>query len=301
LLVGIGCGIILYTLTPILPEYWGSHSGLAQGGQMAAAAAGGVCLSMVTPELLDAVGTKKTLGIFSGMSVVVCTSVSLLAQPPRKFKRRSSHLVTWRDFEKPVFTLLFLANLIQPLTVAIPMTFGPEFSESLHYSDKMGTLFLMINSAVGCPFRVANGYMSDKIGHLNMLLLTTALYTLGTWVLWLSAAQTSNGTLWIIFTVLHGIVNGSFNTVINSIQRRLFGAEMYFPYNGAMTSIRGVGYVVGVPAAGALVNHVRDIELSGEDFVKPIVYTGVLLLASLLCLVGVRVMDAMKNGWMWKR
>jgi len=268
---------------------------------MAAAAAGGACLSMVTPELLNAVGTRKTLGIFSGMSVFVCTIVSFLAQPPRKFEKRSSHLVSWRDFKKPVFTLLFLSNLIQPLTVAIPMTFGPEFSESLRFSDKMGAVLLAVNSAVGCPSRLANGYISDRIGHLNILLLATTIYAFGTWGLWLSAAHASNGKLWITFTVLHGVVNGTFNTVINSIQRRLFGAELYFPYNGAMTSIRGVGYVVGVPLAGALVSQVKDIELSGDDFTKPIIYTGVLLLVSVLCLIGVRVVDATENGWMWKR
>ena len=268
---------------------------------MAAAGVGGTCLSILTPELLNAVGTQKTLGIYSGLSVVVGISVSVFAQPPRKFERRSAHVVNWRDFKKPVFTLLFLANLMQPLTIAIPMTFGPEFSESLHFSDKMGSVLLAVNSAVGCPARLATGYFSDRVGHVNMLLLATALYATGTWGLWLSAAHTSNGTIWIIFAILHGIVSGTFMTVINSIQRRLFGAEMYFSYNGAMTSIRGAAHIVGVPIAGALVSRVKDIDLSGDDFTKPIIYTGVLLTISVMCLVGVRAVDARKNGWVWKR
>jgi MFS family permease len=268
---------------------------------MAAASAGGACLAVATPSMLEAVGTQATLGIYSVTSFVLCGTVSLLAQPPRKFERRSSHIVSWRDFKKPIFTLLFLANLIHPLTFATPMTFGPEFSDSLNFTNKMGSVLLAVNSAVGVPSRLVTGYVADKIGHLNMLLLATATYALGTWGLWLTAAHTHNGTLWIIFTVGHGVFNGAFNTVINSIQKELFGPEMYYSYNGAMTSIRGVGYVVGVPLAGSLVSLVKDSELTGDDFTKPIVYTGVLLAVSVLCMVGIRVVDTKKKGWAWKR
>ncbi|KAF2689517.1 MFS general substrate transporter [Lentithecium fluviatile CBS 122367] len=301
LLVGTGCGILLYTLTAILPEYFSRRSGLAQGVQMAAASAGGASLSMATPAMLEAVGTKTTLGIFAATSAVVCGVVSVLAQPPRKFEKRSPHPVGWRDMKNPVFTLLLLANLIHPLTLTTPMTFGPEFSESLHFSEKMGSVLLAVASAVGIPSRLVNGHVADKIGHLNMLLLATAVYALGTWGLWLPAASTGNRALWVVFTIGYGVMTGTFNTLMNSIQRRLFGDEMYYTYNGAMTSVRGVGYVIGVPLAGALVSRVKDTELKGNDFMKPIFYTGILLTGSMLCIVGVRVVDAQKNGWRRKR
>jgi MFS family permease len=244
----------MYTLSPILPEYFGGHSGLAQGIQAASAAAGGTCLSLITPQLLDAVGTRATLGIFSAISVVIGIAVSILAQAPRKFEKRLTHPIGWKDFRNSAFTLLLFVNLVNPLTIAIPMTFGPDFSKALGFDMQMATVLLAVNSAVGMPTRLANGYIADKIGHQNILLLSTALYMLGAWALWLTAAHTNNGKIWIAFTVIHGVVNGTFITVINSIQKHLFGAELYFPYNGAMTSMRGVGYLAGLPIAGALVN-----------------------------------------------
>jgi MFS family permease len=157
------------------------------------------------------------------------------------------------------------------------------------------------NSGVGIPARLGVGALADKIGHQNTLILATAVYALATWVFWLTAAEAGNVGLWISMSVFHGLVNGVFNIVMNSAQKQLFGDEMYYPKNGAMTSIRGVGYVVGVPIAGALMGSVAGKDLHGSDFTKVIVYVGSLLMISLVCLLNVRRLDAKQTGWKWAR
>jgi MFS family permease len=151
------------------------------------------------------------------------------------------------------------------------------------------------------PSRLGAGALADKIGHQNTLLIATGIYVLATWALWLPSALTNNVKLYIGMSVCHGLVNGVFNTVMNSAQMALFGDEMYYPKNGAMTTVRGIGYVVGVPIAGAMVRRVTADELSGGDFMRPIVYVGVLLTISLACLLNVRRLDAIQSGWRWVR
>lgn len=226
---------------------------------------------------------------------------SYLAQPPRKCQRRSTELVGWRTFKNPTFTLLCVVNLIHPLTLAIPTTFGPEFSKAVGYNGKMASIILAASSGVGIPSRFLMGWAADFVGHNNMLLLATTTFGLGTLVLWLPAAQKDSGVAWIIYNIVYGCVYGVFATVINSVQKGHFGDELYYPYNGALTSIRGVGYAIGVPIAGALVSRVKDSALHGSDFERPIAYTGSLLMVSALCLIGVRWLDARKNGWKWIR
>ncbi|KAH7090608.1 hypothetical protein FB567DRAFT_465910 [Paraphoma chrysanthemicola] len=201
LIQGVGAGILLYLLTPILPEYFPERSGLAQGT------------------------------MFAGVDVT-----------------KASYL-------------------------------------------------LAINSGVGIPSRLGAGALADKFGHQNTLLIATTVYMLATWGLWLPSAIKGNLGLYIAMSVCHGLVNGVFNTVMNSAQKALFGDETYYPKNGAMTTIRGLGYVVGIPIAGVLVREVGVEELSGADFVRPIVYVGVLLTASLVCLLNVRRLDAIRSGW----
>ncbi|KAI4632441.1 uncharacterized protein J4E87_001914 [Alternaria ethzedia] len=297
LLVGLGTGIHIYLLGPILPEYFPQRSGLAQGIMFGFAALGSTVWVFALTKLLETLGIRWTLGILAIFSFVVLSTSSALALPPRKFERRSTDIVGWNVFKDPLFASLAVANLVHPLTMAIPMVFGPEFAQSIGTGIIHGSYLLAINTGVGIPGRLCTGWLSDKIGHLNMLIVATAVYAMATWAFWLSAAMTSNVGLYICMSVCHGLSNGVFNVVINSAQKMLFGSEMYYPKSGMMTSIRGVGFVVSAPIAGALVSRVAGVDLQGRDFVRVIVYTGSLLTISLFCLLNVRWLDAKKNGW----
>lgn len=244
-------------------------------------------------------GSRWTLGIMSIFSACFLGISGSLAQPPRKCQNRRTKLAGWGAFKNPTFTLLFLVNLINPLTVAIPTTFGPEFSKALGYQVRMASVILALSSIMGIPSRFLTGYAADRFGHNNILFLATLTYAFSTLAMWLPAAHTNNKVVWIAYNVVYGCVFGVFNTVINSVQQGHFGDELYYSYNGALASIRGTGYVMGVPIAGALVARVEDADLQGTDFTRPIVYTGTLLMMSVCCLAGVRWLDSRKNGWKW--
>lgn len=266
-----------------------------------AAAVGGTTFTLATTALFEKVGIRATLGVLSAVSLVNLSAASALALPPRKFKKRSTAFVGWKAFKEPLFTCLFLVNFIHPLTLAVPMVFGPEFAESICIAPTQASYLLAVNSGVGIVSRIPVGALADRIGHVNTLIVATSLYVLATWCLWLPAATAGTRGLWIAMSVCHGLINGVFNIVMNSVQKQLFGDEMYYPKNGIMTSIRGIGYAVGVPLAGALVRHVQERRLEGVHFVSPITYVGSLQTISLLCLLVVRRQDAKQNGWSWVR
>lgn len=222
-----------------------------------------------------------------------------LAQPPRKCQNRRTKAAGWGAFKNPTFALMAIVNLMNPLTVAIPTTFGPEFSEALGYKLKMASVILALGSITGIPARFMTGYAADRLGHNNVFLLATLTYAISTLGMWLSAAHTNSKATWIAYNVVYGCVFGVFNTVINTVQRGHFGDELYYSYNGVLASIRGAGYLIGVPIAGALVTRVDNADLKGIDFTRPIVYTGALLMVSVVCQAGVRWLDSRKNGWKW--
>ena len=258
---------------------------------------GGVVWVFVLTALLETLGIRWTLGLLSMFSFVILSISSALALPPRKFERRSTDIVSWRVFQDPLFTSLAIVNMIMSLTLAIPTAFGSEFAQSIGASITHGSYLLAINSGVGVPGRLCTGWLSDMIGHLNILILATGVYAIATWALWLSSAMMSNMGLYIGMNICYGLSSGVFNTVMNSAQKTLFGAEMYYPKSGATISIRGIGFVIGTPIAGALVSRVAGEDLQGEDFMRLIIYTGALLTFSLLCLLNVRRLDAKRNGW----
>jgi MFS family permease len=253
--------------------------------------------AFVLTKVLEGLGIRWALGLLAMSSAVFLSIASALALPRRKFETRCTHIVGWKTFLDPLFVSFVAINFIHPLTMAIPMVFGPQFAGSIGVSVTQGSYLLAINSGVGIPGRLCTGWLADKIGHLNMLIVATAISASAIWVLWLSAAMKSNMGLYVVMSVCHGLSNGVFNTVMASVQKTLFGAEMYYSKMGTTISIRGIAYVIGIPIAGALVSRVADEKLRGDDFVRPIVYTEVLVTTSLLCLVNVRWLDAKKVGW----
>lgn len=252
-------------------------------------------------ELLETLGIRKTLGILAGCSGLTLSVASALALPPRRFEKRDTKILGWTAFKDPLFLCLAVVNLSHPLTVAIPFTFGPEYAESLGVTTATAAQLLAINSGVGIPARLATGFLADSLGHQNVLALSTAIYAVAIWALWLPSTVGHQFGLYIALSVCHGLVNGVFVTVSNSVQKQLFGEEKYFPKSGALTTLRGIGCVVGVPIAGALVTKVTDQELRPEDFTHALIYAGSLVTASFLCLVMVRWLDAKRTGWKWQR
>ncbi|RMZ74354.1 monocarboxylate transporter [Pyrenophora seminiperda CCB06] len=296
-LVGLGSGILTNVLLPILPEYFPERAGLAQGVMFAFVALGGMVGPFMLIQLLETLGIRWTLGILAMLSAITMGIASGLALPPRKFEKRNTHMIGWKAMRDPLFLSLAMVNLTIPLTSVLPMTFGPVFAESLGFSISKASYLVAINSGVGILTRPGIGWLGDRVGHLNMLMAAIAVYVLATFTLWLSAALVSNIGLYISMCVFHGLVTGVFGILINSAQTTLFGAEMYYPKSGVMTSIRGIGLVISAPIAGSLVSKVSPEDLQGRDFVRLILYTGLMLIVALLALGIVRWLDAKKNGW----
>jgi hypothetical protein len=73
---------------------------------------------------------------------VVLSIASVLALPPRKFETRCTSMVSWNIFLDPMFASLAVVNFVHPLTLAIPMVFGPEFAEAVGASVTQGSYLL---------------------------------------------------------------------------------------------------------------------------------------------------------------
>ncbi|CAN9180318.1 unnamed protein product [Alternaria alternata] len=167
-LVGIGAGILNYVLAPILPEYFPQRSGLAQGAMFACGGLGGMHWNPVD--------------VGAPLYIELCNPVHLKCARPSAAKIRKAVYgdCQLEGLPRSSFASLAIVNLIMALTLAIPTAFGPEFAQSIGASITHGSYLLAINSGIGIPGRICTGWLSDKIGHLNMLIVATAVYAIAT-------------------------------------------------------------------------------------------------------------------------
>ena len=257
--------------------------------------------SLLQRELLETLGARPALGIIACLYCIFGSLAGIAAQPVRKLNSRSSDIVGWQALKDPNLGLLILINFFMALTVRVPTTFGPDFSETLGYSTAAASYLLATISGVGILTRPLLGYLADWIGHQNLLTLSTIVNALSVWALWLPAAQVASKSIWIAFVIFWGLSNGTFLQLANSVSKDIFGDSLYYSYSGAITTARGLGFTIGPPIAGAIVKKVRDDELMPSDFSTVIFYSAVLLTTPAICLGLLRWIDCRRNGWTWVR
>ncbi|KAF2728588.1 hypothetical protein EJ04DRAFT_538341 [Polyplosphaeria fusca] len=110
---GIGCGIMMWILAPILPEYFDKHTGLARGIAVAASGVGGTIYTPVIKTMLGGIGTRYTWLV------------------PR-----------------PEISLM-VVNFISSLIIMTPNCFGPDFSKPIGLHGSQPNFWLAITSAIG--------------------------------------------------------------------------------------------------------------------------------------------------------
>lgn len=145
--------------------------------------------------------------------------------------------------------------------------------------DLAGYLLVIINAA-SLPGRLIPGYYADKVGSVNV----QASVTFAAAVLTFCLLAIRAAAALVVFSVLYGFMAGAFmglpaaGIVSLSSDKSKIGTRL-----GMTLAFVGLGVLVSNPIAGAILG-------TDENWVGLIVWCGVLLAASLTCLVVSRVL-----------
>lgn len=86
-----------------------------------------------------------------------------------------------------------------------------EYAEHLHISRQLAFYVLSVMNAGGIFGRIAPAYISDTIGHFNLLTPATFLSGLTILTLWLNAKHLA---VLMVFAAVYGFVSGAFVSVL---------------------------------------------------------------------------------------
>jgi MFS family permease len=99
---------------------------------------------------------------------------------------------------------------------------------------------------------------------------------------------------------MYGIYAGGYAALLPTTMAEIYGVANYHSVNGIIYFLRGLGSVLGAPIAGVILK--GDARKSGAgSYHDVIIYDGLLLVCSSLCIGYVRWLDAREKGvWVWK-
>ncbi|RLV89164.1 Monocarboxylate transporter 13 [Spathaspora sp. JA1] len=278
ILQGVGGGIVY--LPPVVcgPVFFDKHRSLASGVLFSGTGVGAFALATFTRYLIEQVGWRWSVRVLGLMTFVITGMASFLVVEPKiKGFRSNNSLINFSQLKSGKVGLQLLGSLLQSAGYLMPLIFMSKYAVSLGFTSSQGALFIGVSNIVNAGSKVFTGIIADKLGRMNTLMICSIISAIAIFSLWLPGSRQT--FLSLIF--IYGIFSGAIISLLPPCLIELFGIASYTQLSGIMYCARGIGVVIGSPIGALLINN------SGQhprDYIDAIVYNGVLLTGSCLCL-----------------
>ncbi|KAF0330628.1 mch2p [Colletotrichum asianum] len=189
LLYGLSSGLLFAPCLTFVDEWFLKRRGLANGiffGAPNFAAAG---LSPVFSVLLKRFGPRTTL-IGWAVFTAIIISLGVICVRPRRDRKAEVAAASQqpsslkRVFKKPIFWLFVVSMTLQSLANNLPANYLPSFATDLGVSPEKGALLVTFLSLFGIIGQISIGALTDAIGPLVPMLMSTLVSSFAVFVIW---------------------------------------------------------------------------------------------------------------------
>ncbi|KAF6804012.1 Mch2p [Colletotrichum musicola] len=190
LIYGLSSGLLFAPCLTFVDEWFSKRRGLANGILFGAPNIAAVGLSPIFSILLKRFGPRMTLigwAVFAGVAI----SLGILCARYRRDGKAEAAVVasqmpssTRRVFKKPVFWLFVVSMTLQSLANNLPANYLPSYATDLGVSPEKGALIVTFLSLSGIVGQISIGALTDAIGPLIPMLLSTLVSSFAVLVAW---------------------------------------------------------------------------------------------------------------------
>ncbi|KAI9809617.1 MAG: hypothetical protein M1825_000049 [Sarcosagium campestre] len=270
LLSPIGASMIFYCAFGVVGTWFLKHRALAFGVVTSGSSLGGVIFPIMVERLVRSVGFGWTMRISAFlilflMIIANLTVRSRLPPNPRPFLLKE--FIT--PLQEPPFLLVCAANLFFFFGLFLPFNFIISYGRAYGMSDNLSGYLLSILNGPSLLGRILPGYIADRVGRFNVMIVMTFFSAIMVLALWLPSR--SNAPI-ITFAALYGFGSGTFVSLAPALVAQISDIRQIGVRNGTMFAIVSVGTLCGNPIGGAL------ITLYNGSYTGLQIFSGVLLM-----------------------
>ena len=211
----------------------------------------------------------------------------------------------FRIFRQPPFAIVTIAAYFLEWGLFVPVTYLTSYClDSGAFSPTFAYQIIAIYNGSSTIGRWAAGYLADRFGAYNIMIVMVFFCMSTSLALWLPATILSDETLsadyrgdhvsviaglTVTYAVLMGIASGSNISLAPVCVSKLCDTQRYGEYYGMCYTVVAFGTLTGVPIAGAIIG-------DGRAYWAGAVFCGLCYLCALGGFVIIRVR---KVGWSW--
>jgi len=271
----VACGLtygiasfLLYTMTNSLPVQWFSTKlGTANGIVKLGGGIGATAMALVTGNLTDSVGIAWTFRIMGFASLATGVPVAFLIR--ERLQKHGGFSIDWTLFKDLPFCCFFGTGVMGVFAIYAPSFFLPYVSSSIGLSSSVSAGVMACFNACMSIGRLTSGIACDKLGAMNVLVLTMVVNAVTMFAVW---SVSSTLAILLVFAVFNGLANGSFFVALPTAISRHVGERRAA---GAMSlALTGwtPGLLLGNPIAGFLIDAFQADEATSIAPYRPAIF-----------------------------
>lgn len=274
---GFGMGTIYTTAIAVCQKWFPDKRGLITGIIVAALGFGGLVFTPVAKTLIASTGVMATFKWFAVIFVIVTVLGALfIKNPPAGFRPAGwtppekkvsdphvQNFTPWQVLNSPQFYMITITLMFASAAGLMVIPFAKILGKSGGLSDAAATSGVMVIAAFNSFGRLFWGWVSDKLGRKNTLLLL--LLIAGVTILFVASAKMY---LILVLIAIVGFSYGGFLGVFPALTADFFGIKNMGVNYGMVL----LGFGVGAVASSYVAGYFKD--LTG-GFVIPFIVAAV--------------------------
>ncbi|RFN49918.1 putative transporter mch4 [Fusarium flagelliforme] len=276
----LGASAVMYGTVGCLATWWKVRRATAYGIAISGSSIGGIIFPIMVNRLMPRVGFGWTMRavafiILVGVLAAVATIRSNKAHARTPFKI-TSYITPMKEVK---FALLCLAMTIFGFGLFLPFNFIPLEAQAMGMSWEMSIYSIVILNAVSVFGRILPGFLADKFGRFNMMMICTTMSAILTLAVWLPGRSNAAS---LCFSAFFGFFSGSYISLTPALVVEVSPLSEIGHRTGMLYFCISTGVLAGSPIAGALV------EANDGDYTYLKVFAGVTMLIGAILIAVLR-------------
>ncbi|KAF1974734.1 MFS general substrate transporter [Bimuria novae-zelandiae CBS 107.79] len=262
---GLTGAMLTCTSLAAVAHWFKTRRALAQGIAMAGSSAGGFSIPLVLKSTFPAYGYAWSIRILGFMFLVclVISNILLKARFPPTAAAKNKAIISLHIFGDLRFSLFTISVFGFEVVLFGGLGILPTYATvSTDFPPETGFYLIAVLNAVSCLGRILPGYLADKIGRFNTLLIMIVFTLIFMLALWLPLGTKSLPALYA-FAALFGFGTGSWMALTPACVGQLCRADEFGRYYGSMYFVASLATLVCIPISGELVQTVGPEAMVG--------------------------------------
>lgn len=284
---GLSCTLVFTPSVTIIGHWFYKRRGLATGICASGGAAGGVIFPLVLIKIMPKIGYGWSIRVIALIDLVLCLIAFALMKTRLPLEKEAKGAqIDLSAFKDVRFALTTFAVFLTEWALFIPLSFISSYALAHGVEKTFAYQLLAILNAASVFGRAIPGYLADRFGRFNVMIVTAFVCGLTCLAIWLPA-QSHLGPI-IFFAVMFGFWSGTGICLTPVCISQICKTEDYGKRYGTCYFFVSFGVLTGMPIAGEIMNRQHG------DFTGLICFCAAAYFAGTMCYIAARITA---TGW----